>query len=158
MRGRTRQRGAGAGGIAGAAAAPRPFGAAARTRSGAALVMVLAVSTLICLVVLALAFTVTLDSLAARNAQQRAIAGGQAEGALALAAMDAYAASGAGGWMSPPRLGPWPDSEVDATVAVSEDAAGALWLTVHATTGRVTVSRRLILAWSPDEVRIRLRE
>lgn len=113
-------------------------------RAGAALVLVLVVSLLLGLAAMSLAFTVTLDSLAARNVQEAALAEGQAEGALALAVAAVVAA--------PPearvaglRLGPWPAEGLSALVDVVQAGGGWLRLESRAVVGRSTSTRSVSL-------------
>jgi len=112
---------------------------------GAALVLVLAVALLLGLTALSVTFTVTLDSLAARNAQEAALAEGQAEGAVELGAKAVVGstASTAPAGSSVPRqeLGPWPDAGVSAAVGVVAEAGGAFRLETRAHIGTSTVRR-----------------
>ena len=116
-----------------------------RRQRGAALVLVLVVALLVGLAALSLTFTVTLDSLAARNAQEAALAEGQAEGAVGLAAKvvvgSTAAAPSAGPSVPPSVLGPWPDAGVPVVVDVVIDAQGAYGLETRAWVGRSTVHR-----------------
>ncbi len=95
--------------------------------------LVLVVALLLGLAALSLTFTVTLDSLAARNAQEAALAEGQAEGGLELAAkavVGSTASTVPAGPSSPPQeLGPWPDAGVPVVVVgVVAEAGGAFRL------------------------------
>ena len=120
-----------------------------RRERGAALVLVLVVALLLGLAALSLTFTVTLDSLAARNAQEAALAEGQAEGALELAAKavrGSTAATGPAGPLVPPQeLGPWPDAGIPVVVEVVVDPEGAYRLETRARVGRSSVRRVVTL-------------
>ena len=109
----------------------------------------LVVALLLGLAALSLTFTVTLDSLAARNAQEAALAEGQAEGALELAAeavRGSTAATGVAGPLVPPQdLGPWPDDGVPVEVEVVVDPEGAYRLETRARVGRSSVRRVVTL-------------
>ena len=107
--------------------------------------LVLVVALLLGLAALSLTFTVTLDSLAARNAQEAALAEGQAEGALELGAKAVVGSTAgtapAGSSVLPQELGPWPDAGIPVVVDVVADAGGAYRLETRARIGRSTVRR-----------------
>lgn len=118
---------------------------------GVALVLVLAVGLLVAMLTAALAFTVTLDAVASRYAQQAVLAEAQAEGALQLAAAEVAARMVAGAEQTaplPPRLGPWPSAGIAATVTLGETGAGVA-LRSTATVGRSVARRALDLSYDP---------
>ena len=120
-----------------------------RTRSGqrgSALLMVLAVAGLLGVAALSLTFTVTLDTLAARNVQAAVLAEGQAEGALALGAMEAAdTATGASGGPMPDEasFGPWPELGTSAHADAVWTPDGVVSVRSHAEVGRSSLSRML---------------
>lgn len=118
---------------------------ARRRQRGTALVLVMGVALLLGLAALSLTFTVTLDSLAARNAQEMALAEGQAEGALAIETSLVYAsvgaATGATGSKDLLRSLGW--SVQIARLPVSADAESVI---VRARVGRAVVVRSAALA------------
>ncbi|MEJ2358702.1 MAG: hypothetical protein P8Y13_11585, partial [Deinococcales bacterium] len=114
-----------------------------RAERGAALVLVLVVAALLGLVALSLAFTVTLDTLAARNVQEEVLAEGQAEAALALA-LETATASGGAGAAPGVRFGPWPDQGISASVEAAWDVDGTVRLRSRAVVGRSGVTRTLV--------------
>lgn len=121
--------------------------------AGAALVLVLIVAALLGLAALALAFTVTLDTLATRNAQEAALAESQAEGALALAS-EMAASVGAPLGSDILRLGPWPEWGIVATVDATWEADGTVRLQSRAVVGRSGVTRTLVARLSEGEVSV----
>lgn len=112
--------------------------------SGAALVLVLVAASVLALLALSSSFVVALDGLAARSAVQAALAEGQAEGALQLAAREVAAAAAANA-LADGRLGPWPGAGIDARVVVE---AHADYVTVRALAEveRASLERVLVLA------------
>lgn len=111
--------------------------------------LVLVVALLLALAALSLTFTVTLDGLAARNAQQAALAEGQAEGAVELAAkvvVGSAAAAAPGAPSAPPtELGPWPDAGIPVLVDAVAHARGVYELEARARVGSSTVRRLIIV-------------
>lgn len=112
--------------------------------SGSALVLVLVAASVMALLVLSSGFIVALDGLAARSAQQAAVADGRAEGALQLAARQVVAESAAG-TLSDGPLGPWPGAGIDA-VAVVEVHADYVTVRARAEFGRASLERSVVLA------------
>ncbi len=117
-----------------------------RRDAGAALILVLFVALLIGAVALALTFTVTLDALAARHAQEAALAEGEAEGGLQLGAYDACRAMSGGGNRLPATDGPWPGIGITAVVAVNRDTTGTVRLRAKAIAGRAQASALISIA------------
>ncbi len=115
-----------------------------RRDAGAALILVLFVALLIGAVALALTFTVTLDALAARHAQEAALAEGEAEGALALGVALVHHQAGGpidlAAVVSRCRGLGW-----SATVALVPVGSGAVRLDVAARAGRAAVRRSATL-------------
>ncbi len=111
-----------------------------RRDAGAALVLVLFVALLIGAVALALTFTVTLDGLAARHAQEDALAEAEAEGTLALGvALVRHQAGGPvdlGAVVGRVRGLGW-----SATLALVPVGSGAVRLDAVARVGRAAVRR-----------------
>jgi len=112
-------------------------------------VLVLGVALLLALAALSLTFTVTLDSLSARHAQQAALAEGQVEGALELAAQaigDRTLNAPSTGPAAPPKeVGPWPLAGIPVVVEIAPDAFGAYVLEARARVGSSSVRRVLTL-------------
>lgn len=116
-------------------------------RAGAALVLALIVLLVIGLLAVALGFTVTLDSLAARNARDAALAEGQAEGALELAAASLLADPARAG---NEEIGPWPELGIAATVRVTQQPDAAWRLASRAAVGRSLSVRTVVLRIAAD--------
>lgn len=113
---------------------------------GSVLVIVLLAALLLALSAIALTLTVTLDGLAARNVQDAALAEGQAEAALQLAARDLGAGLADGGTI-PVGLGPWEPAGVRATATVSRTGPNVYTIVARATVGRSQVVRTLVVGY-----------
>jgi len=115
---------------------------------GAALVLVLVVTVLLGLMAVAVGFTVTLDGLAARTVQDAALAEGQAEGALQLAAAEAGRSMESG--VAPPEgsVGPWSAAGITTTARVTPVDGDAV-ISVDARVGRAAARRSLRFRWQP---------
>jgi len=120
---------------------------------GAALVLVLSVALLLGLAALSLTFAVTLDSLSARNAQEAALAEGQAEGGLAIGTRLLYAAPNA-------ATGPAQTQDLLRSLGWSVQfealpvATGVVQVKVKALAGRAVVFRSATVGAPSPAVRL----
>lgn len=136
---------------------------ASRRRSaeaGVALVLVLLVAACLTLAGMAGAFLLTLDTLAARNAQQAALAEGRAQGAVAagawLVAARAAGAPPSGG--APSLAALWARLGWDPVVDVEPLTSGDVRVTATAVVGRTSSLAALTLRLDGGGLRVLARE
>ncbi len=123
--------------------------------TGAALVLVLLVAACLTLAGMAGAFLLTLDTLAARNAQQAALAEGRAQGAVAAGAWAAAAPSSGG---APSLAALWARLGWDPVVDVEPVTSGGVRIAATAAVGRASAQAALTLRLDGGGLRVQARE
>lgn len=119
-----------------------------RGRAGAALVMVLALALVLAAMVGMGALFAAVDAASARNAQQRTIADGAAEGALEIAAAAVLRAWSVGGDVIGGVLGPWPAAGLRASATVTVLTPDRVRVDGRATFGGAVAERTVLLGRS----------